>query len=166
MNRIMEKFSSFLVWFIYGLFALFIVNILIFTITGPTVQYFPLRMCMMVVAGLLVTFLLLWLYNSKLRKPLEKIPHSTVILTLFLICLAVKLTFVFCFPIEPESDYETFYITSVDLSQGEIPSNSRYIALFPHIFGYSSFMSFFYKIFGTSYLVAPIVNAVLSSLSI
>ncbi len=97
---------------------------------------------------------------------MEKIPHSTVILTLFLICLAVKLTFVFCFSIEPKVDYKTFYDTSVDLSRGEIPSNSRYIALFPHIFGYSSFLSFFFKIFGTSYLVAPIVNAVLSSLSI
>lgn len=78
----------------------------------------------------------------------------------------VKLTIVFCFSVEPRVDYATFYNTAVSLSRGELPSNARYLALFPHIFGYSSFMSLFYKIFGTSYLIAPIVNAVLSSLSI
>lgn len=129
MNRTKENFSSFLTWFIYGLFTLFILAILIFTMKPPTVEYFPLHMCMMVVGGLLGTF-------------------------------------VFYLRIQPESDYETFYNTAVNLSQGQMPSNSRYVALFPHIFGYSSFFNFFFKIFGTSYLVAPIINAALSSLSI
>lgn len=67
MFRIGEKFSSCFIWFIYGLYFIFIAAILVFTVVGPEVEYFPLRMFIMVVAGILAIFLLLWLYNTKLK---------------------------------------------------------------------------------------------------
>ena len=72
MFRIGEKFSSCFIWFIYGLYFIFIAAILVFTVVGPEVEYFPLRMFIMVVAGILAIFLLLWLYNTKLKKTVRK----------------------------------------------------------------------------------------------
>ena len=41
----------------------------------------------------------------------------------------------------------------------------RYIALFPHIFGYASFLSLLFLVFGVSPMVATLANVVLSTLS-
>ena len=81
------------------------------------------------------------------------------------VCFAVKLIVVLRWRVDPLTDYDygTFYSTAKDLaSTGQIEMH-RYVALFPHIYGYSAFLSIFYRIFGTGVLVAPILNAVLSA---
>lgn len=88
-----------------------------------------------------------------------------VIIGLLIACFLVKFLWVWFNRIPPMVDYARFYNTAVDLSQHFVIDDSRYIALFPHIFGYSSFLSIFMKLFGPSYMLAPIVNVVLSTIA-
>ncbi|HDX9639355.1 TPA: glycosyltransferase family 39 protein [Bacillus mobilis] len=95
---------------------------------------------------------------------LEKLNEKKCFFVLVIICLAVKLMWVLTYKIQPLVDYATFYYTAEALSK-EFVIDNNYIALFPHIFGYASFLSVFLKIFGASHMVAPIVNVVLTTIS-
>ena len=65
---------------------------------------------------------------------------------------------------EPKVDYATFYYSAVGLSKSWLYPN-RYIALFPHIFGYSTFLSLFFKFLGESVFLATLLNVILSVVS-
>lgn len=80
------------------------------------------------------------------------------------ICLAVNLAWVLLCRIEPFGDYASFWMTAVSIGTGNAPIN-RYIALFPHILGYSSFLGAFIKLFGASQLLAPVLNVILTLIS-
>lgn len=106
-----------------------------------------------------------WAYIlRKCSSYLEKSNEKKCFFVLVIIFLVVKLTWVLMYRIEPLVDYATFYYTAEALSE-EFVINNRYIVLFPHIFGYASFLSIFLKIFGASHMVAPIVNVVLTTIS-
>lgn len=102
---------------------------------------------------------------------LQKIAHLSMktnerflSIGLLIICFLIKFAWVWFYRIEPVGDYATFYYTAVELSEHEM-IQKRYIALFPHIFGYSSFLSIFMKIFGSSYFLPPVLNVMLSTIS-
>ena len=95
---------------------------------------------------------------------LEKFDEKRWFIALLIICFIVKLTWVLNYQIEPRIDYATFYNTGVKLSESFV-IESRYVALFPHILGYSSFLSIFFWIFGASTLIPPILNVILSTIS-
>lgn len=84
---------------------------------------------------------------------------------LVILGLAVKLGWVFLFRVEPQADYLTFHKTAQMLAESWT-IHFPYVALFPHIMGYASFLSLFYFIFGSGSLVAPLVNVVLSIISL
>jgi len=95
----------------------------------------------------------------------ETITGSKFLLPILLaICLIVKWLYVYHNPTVPKTDYLTFYKTAQALSESWTIS-SKYVALFPHILGYSSFLSVFFALFGDGSLVAPAVNVVLSVVS-
>ena len=67
-------------------------------------------------------------------------------LVLTLLCLAVKGAWVALVQVPMEGDYATFWGYANSLAARPVIDGSRYIALFPHIFGYSSFLSWFRKL--------------------
>lgn len=84
---------------------------------------------------------------------------------LSVLCLALRLFWVFHVSIEPAGDYEVFHgVASVMAESYDLWAN-QYLSLFPHVMGYSWFLSLFYKVLGPSPLVAAVVNAGLSTLS-
>ena len=85
-------------------------------------------------------------------------------LVLSLFCFALNLIWVLNFQIEPTVDFYTFYETACQLAAGE-HVNWLYLGLFPHILGYSTFLSWFIKLFGPSLLVASVVNVGLTTVS-
>ncbi|WP_000764925.1 glycosyltransferase family 39 protein [Bacillus paramobilis] len=117
---------------------------------------------------LLVGVLLLSIVGSFiLRKSslyLEKLSEKKCFFVLVIVCFAFKLAWVLRYQIQPLVDYATFYYTAEALSENFVIDN-RYIALFPHIFGYASFLSIFMKIFGSSYMIPPILNVILTTIS-
>lgn len=94
-----------------------------------------------------------------------KLKDGWIALILTAICFVVKLVAVLRWRVEPAADYATFATTAADLARDGSISLHRYVALFPHIYGYSAFLSVFYRVFGTGQLVAPIVNAGLSAVT-
>lgn len=89
--------------------------------------------------------------------------NSTAII-LVVLCLTVKILWVIYFPTKPAVDYLTFYKTAQMLAESWT-IDFHYVALFSHIMGYSSFLSLFFMLFGDGLLVAPVINAVLSTIS-
>lgn len=81
-----------------------------------------------------------------------------------IVCLAVKLHWVMTVKIEPLVDYATFNSTAVSLAENGNVS-SHYVALFPHIAGYSYFLGMIYRVFGCDVFVANVVNVILSLIS-
>lgn len=156
-NHILDEEQGFL----RRCFAAF-VSLLFFCICLSALLFGPLRggrwMQMLLScfcsAAVIVVFYLL-------RRIWARIP---LWLLLFL-CFALKLAFVLMFRIEPASDYQTFFITAVDMSRGVMPEIRDYLALFPHVLGYAGFLSIFLRIFGESTLVPVILNVLLSVLS-
>lgn len=70
------------------------------------------------------------------------------------------------FPMQPASDYKTYYEIAVLLQKGTIQTDGTgycdYIAMFPHVYGYSCFLSILFRIFGTKVSVAQNANVVLA----
>lgn len=99
-----------------------------------------------------------------LSKIILRIGAVNCFLLLSIICLLVKCIWIYYVRVEPAVDYATFYYYAESLSENEVAA-SRYVALFPHIFGYSYFLSIFIKVFGAGYNLAPILNVIMSVLS-
>ena len=89
---------------------------------------------------------------------------------LLLLCFWIRYGWILENPIDPAGDYQTFYIAADSLaSQFDISGLAsflpRYMALFPHIFGYASFLSLIFSLFGSSPFAAAVTNVVLSTVS-
>lgn len=80
-------------------------------------------------------------------------------------CLVVKAAWALTHPIEPAADYATFHGVAKALSQSWT-TLSHYVEVFPHIFGYASFLSLFYAVFGATPGVAVAVNLALTVASL
>ena len=85
------------------------------------------------------------------------------------LCLGLRLFWVLTYSVTPEGDYGTFHNLAAALAESwRIAPGTyldQYIPTFPHIFGYASFLSVFYRLFGPSPLAAAVVNAALSCVS-
>ena len=86
-------------------------------------------------------------------------------LVLMIACLLINGMIVICFHPVQAADYRTFFQTAVDLANGQRPQLRSYIALFPHILGYSAFLSMFLRLFGQSILTAGMLNVFLTTAS-
>ncbi|EJQ75938.1 MULTISPECIES: glycosyltransferase family 39 protein [Bacillus] len=159
----MERFSTGLSTFstraVYGIYSFF-VAILIFDYFSNTGKY----NYVMILVGFLF---LCTIGNFILRKGslyLERVNEKICLSALLILCVIVKSAWILTYKIHPIGDYATFFYTAEALGQDFVIS-SRYVALFPHIFGYASFLSIFLKIFGSSYMIPPIINVVLTTIS-
>jgi hypothetical protein len=154
--KVLSGISTRAIYLIYVILAL----ILLFTyLTGFKNDYYLYLFVGLILLCIVGTFILV-----KGSSFLEKRNEKRVVFGLLFVCFIVKFIWIYSFRIQPYGDYRTFYDSAVALSDS-FQIHSRYIALFPHIFGYSTFLSIFLKIFGTSYMIAPILNVCLSTIS-
>ncbi|MGN0482365.1 MAG: glycosyltransferase family 39 protein [Lachnospiraceae bacterium] len=88
------------------------------------------------------------------------------VLFLLILCFWVKVLAMLWFQTVPYADYETFRKFASQLaSQNAITQDNLYIALFTHVFGYSEFVSWIFKIFGENLSIVVFANILLSTLS-
>ena len=111
-----------------------------------------------------ISLILLFKWN-KIKFSQIKMSKISIIFVLISICFLVKWLWVFNFRIEPVVDYKVFYRLATNLAENTDIVRARYIAAFPHIFGYSFFLSVIFKVFGSGELVAPMTNVVLTCIS-
>ena len=86
-------------------------------------------------------------------------------LMLALLCLVINGGFVLLFHPALAPDYQTFLEAAENLASDIQLRNHAYLAMFPHILGYSAFLSVFLRLFGGGIRTAAMVNAGLTSLS-
>ena len=115
-----------------------------------------------------VLFAVIWFSRGMWKELRNRMNGSNAVLhgaILSILCLLVNGSFAFFFRPVQAADYRTFFQVAKDLSLGIHPGMKDYVAMFPHILGYASFLSLFLKLFGQSLAVAVGLNVVLTTLS-
>lgn len=113
----------------------------------------------------LVVLLVLWKELPPLCRRLGRLGAVRAWLALTLLCLAVKGAWVLLVRVTPSGDYATFCGYANALAQQPVLEGGRYMALFPHIFGYASFLSWFIRLLGPGELLAQGLNVLLTAAS-
>lgn len=108
-----------------------------------------------------------WLERARQCKALPWVGFAA----LLLVCFVLRAGMAVAFHVNPEVDFYTMYHTGEVLAEdfdiaGLDEDLSRYLALFPHIFGYGTFLSLVFSLFGAHVLPATVANAVLSTISL
>lgn len=99
---------------------------------------------------------------SRWEEALESLGPGKTGALLAALCLAVNLSWVLFFSLEPTVDYQTFWTTACELAEGKPLSLASYVAMFPHILGYSTFLSLPLRLFGVHTQVAALLNVALT----
>lgn len=107
----------------------------------------------------------LWKGLPLLCGRLARLGAAKVWLLLTLLCLAVKGAWILLMRVPPSGDYATFWGYAKALAGQPVLEGGRYMALFPHIFGYSSFLSWFIRLLGPGALLAQGLNVLLTAAS-
>ena len=100
-----------------------------------------------------------------LARRLSGLGSARAWLVLTVLCLAVKSAWVLWAQVPPEGDYATYWSYARALAEEEVLSYGRYMALFPHLFGYASFLSWFISLLGPLPLLAQGLNVALTAVS-
>ena len=95
----------------------------------------------------------------------QKLGEGRSLALLLALCFLLNLAWVLSFRLEPTMDFATFWSTARALAGEDVAMLKQYVALFPHILGYSAFLSLFLRLFGSGPLVAPVLNVCLTTLS-
>lgn len=93
----------------------------------------------------------------------QSVERNAIILAVS--CFLIHFLYICIFRLEPVNDYYRFWSTSISLAQQRPVDDPRYLAAFPHILGYSSFLSLFMRFGGTSPMLAAILNVLFTTLS-
>lgn len=100
-----------------------------------------------------------------LRFVKDEFHYAAAMCLLAAACLAMRFVIVTHYHVEPDNDYQTFYLAASQLAADFRITDAelaRYIALFPHIFGYAFFLSLVFRSFGASAMTAAVTNVLLS----
>ena len=123
---------------------------------------------------LLMLFWTLWsrLDFSGLMKRIPKVSlvmELVIVLAIIIAGTLLRYWVVHNFPMEPASDYKTYYEMAVMIHDGTLmeegPGYCDYVAMFPHVYGYPAVLAWFFGIFGPSVHSALIFNLIVSVLS-
>lgn len=112
----------------------------------------------------LVGAAVLWKLLPWLSRRLAKLGPVRAWAVLTLLCLLVKGLWVVLVRIPPAGDYATFWGYANSLARSTVIDGGRYMALFPHIFGYAAFLSWFIRLLGPGALLAQGLNVALTAL--
>lgn len=104
-----------------------------------------------------------WVHKEK---RLFNILEAAAVITVLCIAFYIRWTYIRRMPMKPESDYKTFYEIADLLKRGMLVEAGEgycdYIAMFPHVFGYSYVLSRIFRLFGTSVFTAQGFNVFLA----
>lgn len=109
----------------------------------------------------ILSCLIFYVFMPQIARWLNGLGASRSWLLLTLFCFMIKLAWVLYVKVPIDGDYMVFWNVANDLAQNREIHN-RYVALFPHIFGYSSFLSVFLSNLGFVPLLPQVLNIVLT----
>lgn len=107
-----------------------------------------------------------WEDLSKTRKRVLDIMEGLFAAAVLAAAGWVRLEAIRNLPMQPASDYKTYFEIGDYLNRGTLTKAGTgycdYIAMFPHVYGYPSFLAWLFRHFGTKVSVAQYANLVLS----
>ena len=95
-------------------------------------------------------------------KRLEHLGPLRLWLLLTILCVAIKVFWIWRVRVPLAGDYSVFWGYANALSERTTVYGGRYMALFPHIFGYTDFLSWFIRLSGPQPMLAPVLNVLLT----
>jgi len=164
-------------WFYQFCTALSIIGILfilisVFSIIGEGQEYPYLHKGLLIIeifaAWLIIQILASLTARFEITKKLLlhkkwiNIIEAIFVIIMLSIAIIIRVVVINTFPMEPASDYKTYYEIAVLLKEGTIQTlgkgYSDYIAMFPHVMGYCYILKTAFVWFGTSILVGQYLN--------
>lgn len=116
--------------------------------------------------GLALAARLEWEDAAEKHRRALNIAEAVFVLAALGAAVWVRLKAIAAFPMQPESDFKTYYEIADLLNKGTIQKNGAgycaYLALFPHAYGYSQFLASLFRRFGTQVSVGQYGNLALS----
>lgn len=111
--------------------------------------------------SVLLTLLLLW-FIPRIADIAATVGTNKILIFLLLICFLVKFAWILMVQVPISGDYAVFWGYANSFAESKTIDGGRYMALFPHIFGYAQFLSVFIRFWGNSELLPPILNVLLT----
>ena len=114
--------------------------------------------CLFSVLSIIIVFIVYKLNkkSSIINKILE---NKMIIISFILVAILLRFSLLMFDYNEVYSDEATFYYNAVSLASN-LEINSKYIAVFPYLFGYINILSIFMKVFGTTIYHAITFNII------
>ena len=119
--------------------------------------------CLFSVLSIIIVFIVYKLNkkSSIINKILE---NKMIIISFILVAILLRFSLLMFDYNEVYSDEATFYYNAVSLASN-LEINSKYIAVFPYLFGYINILSMFMKVFGTTIYHAITFNIIIDLIS-
>ena len=111
------------------------------------------------------------IYRFRLRSRIPGIIAETVIIAAVILAAgAVRVWIIGYLPVQPQSDFQTYYNVADLLAKGTLKRDGAgycdYISQFPHVIGYPYILSLIFKLFGASVTKGLYFNLAVSLLSV
>jgi hypothetical protein len=151
--------TNYLTRLVYGAYFVFAALLVLYSFLSPKMSHYADVLC-----GFVFLSPVGYMVLRKGAGLLTRANGKRCFFVLLGACFCIKLIWVLRYKIMPEADYKTFFDTAALLSRNFV-IHDNYAALFPHIMGYSLFLSVFFKVLGAHYIIAPVLNVCLSALS-
>ncbi|MBA4687320.1 MAG: glycosyltransferase family 39 protein [Candidatus Galacturonibacter soehngenii] len=145
---------------------------------GQEYPYIPKGMLLI---GIFIVFVSLSIVTSfvaklSLKKRIKINPKYDIyveigfVVFVLIAATVVRILVIANFPMKPESDYKTYFEIAVLLKDGAIQKDGKgycdYIAMFPHVMGYSYILKTLFKVVGTSVLAGQYLNVFFSVMTV
>lgn len=148
----MEQLLKKTVTMVFYIFS--IITLLLFVFSdGLSIENLLLPIGIIVISGILAVFP--YLHNIKIKKP-----HYVLVVICFF-AIFIRIVWVNLVQVVPESDFYTYHNLAQNILNGNV-KNSVFVSLFPHVFGFSKVLSFFYAIFKPDPNTAVYLNITLN----
>lgn len=172
-------------WFYYLCISLAVIGLLYILVCGFSSLGEDQEYPYILKGTLLIAIFIVWIIMSMITSVAAKISLlkyacvNSKILTyieigfvIFILIAAavVRILVIAHFPMQPESDYKTYYEIAILLKDGVIQKDGKgycdYIAMFPHVMGYSYILKLLFSIVGTSVLAGQYLNVFFSVMTV
>lgn len=144
---------------------------------GREYPYLAPAMVILFISGVFFAAVLIFCISARLQLPARAAQHPRSMAALewglaallLAASFAVRVIYVQHFPMTPDSDYKTYYEIAQLINSDTLLEDGvgycQYIAMFPHVYGYSYVLSLVFRVFGASVRVGQMFNIVCAVLT-
>lgn len=146
----MERFFKKTVTMVFYIFS--IITSLLFVIPDETSTEENMFFAFTAITVSCILAMFPYLHKINIKKP------WIALLVIVFFAAAVRIIWVSVVQVVPQTDFLRYHTLAQDTMHNREIQNTTFISLFPHIFGFSKVLSFFYTVFGPATTTAVCLN--------